>query len=116
MPEEIPDKELNELKEDIARLREEIAALAAGLKASPDAKPAGAQNEDSRGANGHENKEEDHGAWEDLLRKLDSSRGQGEKVIRSLAAEVERHPLASVIAAFGLGYIIASLWRKEGKQ
>ena len=50
------------------------------------------------------------------MHKLDSLRIQDEKVVRDLAAEVEQHPLASIMAAFGLGYIIAKLWYQENKQ
>jgi hypothetical protein len=100
MAEKTPDKELEALKADIARLREEIAGLAGGVK-----KSAG-----SRAEQPHSHGEEGNGVLADLLHKFDSSRIQGEKVVRDLSAEVERHPLASIMAAFGLGYIIAKLW------
>ena len=54
--------------------------------------------------------QEGFGVWADLLHKFDSSKIQSEKVIRDLSAEVEQHPLVSIMAAFGLGYIIAKLW------
>lgn len=108
MTEKTHDKELDALKTDIARLREELAGLAAGVKKAGGihAKQpyAAAQQE------GPTHGEEGHGVWTDLFHKFDSSRIQGEKVVRDLAAEVEQHPLVSVMAAFGLGYIIAKLW------
>ena len=100
MTEKTPDKELEALKADIARLREEIAGLAGGVK-----KSAGLHTEQPPTPG-----EEGNGALADLLRKFDSSRIQGEKVVRDLSAEVEQHPLVSIMAAFGLGYIIAKLW------
>lgn len=101
------DKELDALKADIANLREEIAALAAGAERPAEthsAPPHEAVHQDPTPG------EEAHGVWTELLHKLDSSRVQGEKVVRDLAAEVEQHPLVSIMAAFGLGYIIAKLW------
>ena len=101
MTEKTQGKELAALKADIARLREEIAGLTAGVK-----KSAGIHAEQPHAAD----RGEDHGVWADLFHKFDSSRAQGEKVVRDLAAEVEQHPLVSIMAAFGLGYIIAKLW------
>ena len=102
------DKELDALKGDIAHLREELAGLAAGVK-----KSAGIHAKQSHAAaqqEGLAHGEEGHGVLSDLLHKFDSSRVQGEKVVRDLSAEVEQHPLVSIMAAFGLGYIIAKLW------
>jgi hypothetical protein len=108
MTEKTHDKELDALKADIASLRDEIAGLAAGMKNS-----AGTHAKQSHSAAQQEGTtpgEEGYGAWADLFHKFDSSRVQGEKVVRDLAAEVEQHPLVSIMAAFGLGYIIAKLW------
>lgn len=108
------DKELDALKATIVGLREEIAGLSAGKNKSDgihDEQPhAGAQQE------GPAHGEKDHGVWADLFHKFDSSRIQGEKVVNDLAAEVEQHPLVSIMAAFGLGYIIAKLWYQENKH
>jgi hypothetical protein len=108
MTEKTHDKELDALKADIALLREEIAGLAAGVK-----KSAGIHAERPHAAaqrDGPTHGGEGPGVWADLLHKFDSSRVQGEKVVRDLATEVEQHPLVSIMAAFGLGYIIAKLW------
>jgi hypothetical protein len=107
MTEKTHDKELDALKADIAILREEIAGLAAGVK-----KSAGIHAEQEGPARGDEGRS----VWADLLLKFDSSKVQSEKVIRDLSAEVEQHPLVSIMAAFGLGYIIAKLWYQENKQ
>jgi len=101
MTEKTHDKELDALKADIARLREEIAGLTAGVN-----KAAGIDSEQSNASA----QQEGFGVWADLLHKFDSSKIQSEKVIRDLSAEVEQHPLVSIMAAFGLGYIIAKLW------
>jgi flagellar biosynthesis/type III secretory pathway protein FliH len=114
MTDKTHDKELDALKAAIAGLREEIAGLAAGVK-----KSAGSHAEQSRAAareEGPAHGEEGHGVLADLLHKFDSSRIQGEKVVRDLSAEVEQHPLVGIMAAFGLGYIIAKLWYQGNKQ
>ncbi len=108
MTEKTHDKELEALKAEIANLREALAGLAAGVK-----KSAGVHAGQSDAAVQHEGPdpgEEVHGGWTDLFHKFDASRVQGEKVFNDLAAEVEQHPLVSIMAAFGLGYIIAKLW------
>jgi len=114
MTEKTHSNELDALKADIASLRKEIAELAAGVKNAAgiqaEQPPAAAQPEEPA------HSEAGLGAWVDLLHKFDSSRLQGEKVVRNLAAEVEQHTLVSVMAAFGLGYIIAKLWFRENKQ
>jgi len=106
MTEKTHDKELDALKADIARLREEFAELVGGVK-----KSAGIHAEQEGPTPG----EDGHDVWADLLNKFDSSRVQGEKVVRDLSAEVKQHPLVSIMAAFGLGYIIAKLWYR-GKE
>mgnify|MGYP001568738495 CR=1 FL=1 len=114
MTEKTDDKELDALKAEIKNLREEIAGLADDMK-----KSAGMHAEQAHAAaqqEGPTHSEKGHGVWADLLRKFNSSRIHDEKVVRDLAAEVEQHPLVSIVAAFGLGYIIAKLWYKENKQ
>ena len=113
MTERAHDKEMEALKAEIANLREELAGIADGMKktAGVHAKQAQASHQKAPGPDG-----EGPGVWADLWHKLDSSKTQGEKVLRDLSAEVEHHPLVSVIAAFGLGYIIAKLWYRENKQ
>jgi len=108
------DKELDALKADIASLREEIAGLAAGVKknAGIHAKPSHAAAQQEAPAYSAEV----HGIWTDLLHKFDASKVQGEKIVRDLSAEVEQRPLVSIMAAFGLGYIIAKLWHQENKH
>lgn len=114
MTEKIHDKELDALKAEFARLREEIASLAAEVN-----KSTGNQAGQSRTETHREpptTSEEGLGAWADLLRKLDLSRIQSEKIVKDLAAEVEHHPLISVVAAFSLGFILAKVLYKVNKK
>ena len=110
MTEKTHDKELEALKADIARLRDEITSLAAGAKANAGAKTA------ATGEEGQDHGEHGLSTFADLLDKLATSRVQGEKVVKGLADEVEQHPLASVLAAFGFGYLVAKLWHQGDKQ
>ena len=112
------DKELDALKADFAILREEIASLAADVKNFDGTKAAGNHSGGARATTGEAGPDigvEGHGVFADVWHKFESSRIQGEKVIKGLAAEVEQYPLVSVMAAFGLGYIIAKLWYQESK-
>ena len=119
MTERTHEKELDALKADIASLREEIAALAAGAKKFAKTKAA-----ESHAEGDHEtSKQRDpangwdvHDAWTDFQRRLDEAWTQNEKLIKDLAAEIERHPLVGSMAAFGLGFIIAKLWYGGRKQ
>ena len=106
------DKELDALKADMATLREDMAGLIAGMKESLGTGSRQSQTTDHAPAQ----EEAVPGMWSDLLHKLNASRVQGEKVVKGLAAEVEQQPLVSIVAAFGLGYIIAKLWYQENKE
>jgi hypothetical protein len=118
MSERTQDKELDALKTEMANLREELAGLVASLTKSAGTKPNGTHAEQGPAATGQESPEEEaqgHGAWLDYFQKINSSRIQGEKVVKDFAAEVERHPLLAVMVAFGLGYVVAKVWYKESK-
>jgi hypothetical protein len=83
MTEKTREKERDALKADIASLRKDIAVLAAGAKKF---------------------------ARTDFQHTLDEAWTQGEKIVKELVAEIERHPRVGSMAAFGLGFIIAKLW------
>lgn len=119
MTEKTPEKELDALKAGFASLREELAALAAGVKKFGETKSAGPHAEGEHEASqqgGPANGGRGHDAWTDFQHTLDEARAQGEKVVKELAAEIERHPLVGSMVAFGLGFIIAKLWYRGSKQ
>ena len=109
------DKELDALKADIARLREELSGLVAGVTNAAGTQTAGNRPEggdDATEGEGPVDGKQDRDMWTDLLRTFVTSKAQGEKVFKNLAAEVEQHPMVGILAAFGLGYIIAKLWHE----
>jgi hypothetical protein len=119
MTEKTHDEELEALKTDIARLREEITGLVAGATNAAGTQTAGnhpGEGHDASEGKGTVDGEQDHDMWTDLLHTFETSKAQGDKVIKNLAAEVEQHPLTSIMAAFGLGYIVAKLWHKGDTQ
>ena len=119
MTERTHEKELDALKGDIASLREEIAALATGVKKLAETKATEPHAEGEPKATqqgGPANGGHGHGAWTDVQHTLDEAWARNEKVIKDLADEIERHPLVGSMAAFGLGFIIAKLWYGGSKQ
>lgn len=119
MTEKTREKELDALKADIANLREEIAALATGVKKFAETKAAGPHAEGEPEATrqkGPAKSEQGRGAWTDFQHTLDEAWVRNEKIMKDLATEIERHPLVGSMAAFGLGFIIAKLWYGGSKQ
>jgi hypothetical protein len=119
MTEKTHDNELETLKADIARLREEISGLIAGAPTAGGTQTAGNRSEERHDANaqkGTVDGEQDRDMLTDLLHTFETSKAQGEKVLKNLAADVEQHPLMSIMAAFGLGYIVAKLWHEGDNQ
>ena len=119
MTERTHEKELDALKADIAGLREEIAALATGVKKLAETKATEPHAEGEPKATqqgGPANGGHGHGAWTDVQHTLDEAWARNEKIIKDLAAEIERHPLVGSMVALGLGFIIAKLWYGGSKQ
>jgi hypothetical protein len=118
MTEKTREKELDELKADIASLRQEIAALATGVKKFAETKAAEPHAEgehETTQQEGPANGGHGHGAWTDFQHTLDEAWVRNEKIMEDLATEIERHPLVGSMAAFGLGFIIAKLWYRGRK-
>jgi hypothetical protein len=106
------EKDMDALKTDIAALREHIALLTVSVKKLAEKKSGGpaaaADREDPKGEGGIFG-EQWHSGWTDFRQKFEEARTRGEKVVKELAVEIERHPLGSIAAAFGIGFIIAKL-------
>jgi DNA repair exonuclease SbcCD ATPase subunit len=101
MAEELREQEMEKLKREIASLREELAALAAGGPGRAKAGSSGASDAAAPDQAGTD--------WEDLRQTLDEVQERGEKALKDLSARIERHPVGSAVAAFGLGFLIARL-------
>ena len=107
----MPDKrtvedEVDVLKADITKLRDDFKEFAALLKdaAAGDRAQAGAASS----LFGQ--------SWEDLAKRIDDARKQGDETMQDLAEQVKQHPLASVALAFGVGYVIAKIMSGGGRR
>ena len=115
MKEKTHDKNLNALNAGIAKSREEIAALAAGMKKLAEWKIEESPVDGEQPKDGPANGANGHGGWTGFRHRLDEAGTRGEKVAKVLAEEIERHPLIGGIAAFGLGFAIARLLFRRSK-
>ena len=93
--------ELNVLKEDIAKLRADVADLGITLKDVAAEKVRNAKGRLEEGA-------ED--ATAALRDRLDEARRKGREVLDGLEEHVSGHPVGSMATAFGAGFVIASLF------
>lgn len=100
MTEESIRGELDALQADLAKLREDVSALTEAVRAA-----AQRRVDDARG----EARQRAEGAWEDLERRLEEMRTQGEETLQRATREVAEHPAASLLAAFGVGFVLARL-------
>ena len=116
MKEKTHERNLDALSAGIAKSREEIVALAAGLKKLAqwkiDESSVDGQHPQEVPANG----DTCHGGWTGFRHRLDEAGAQGKKVAKGLADEIERHPLIGGMAAFGLGFVIARLLFRRSKE
>lgn len=86
-------KELNQLKSDIADLRDHMASLVKALK----------------DAGIDQGREAYNKASERARQASESVRAQADEAYSAIGREVEEHPLTSVLAAFGTGFVVGML-------
>lgn len=93
-------KELNTLKADIAKLRTDVADLGSTLKdvAAEKARRAKTKLE-----------EEAHETGAAMRERLDEARRKGREMVDGLEEQISGHPLGSLLTAFGVGFIVASM-------
>jgi ElaB/YqjD/DUF883 family membrane-anchored ribosome-binding protein len=100
------DEELRRLKDDYRRLLDdhaELAAMVGQIAARAGGEGAGLDQE----ARGHVERIQQK--LDDIRGRVSAARTRGRDDLEALAGRVAHNPLASIIAAFGVGYIIARL-------
>ena len=93
-------KEMDALKADIAKLREDIVGLSGAVKDAAGENVAGAKARAEESV---------HKAWVDIEKRLESILNEGKATFNKAEQKVEEHPMGSVLTAFGIGFIIAKL-------
>ena len=116
MKEKTNENNLDALNADIAKLREEIAALAAGLQKLAEGTIDKYSIDGERPPESPANCEKRNGGWTGFWHGLDQAGARGKKVAQGLAVEIERHPLVGGIAAFSLGFWIATVLFRRSKS
>lgn len=107
MAEDAIRKELDTLKEDIAKLRTDIGDLTSAIKSVASEKVSSTKADAQRRA---------QGAWEDIESKLDEVLNQGRAAAGEVEDKITAHPAGSVLTAFGIGFIIAKLLDMRGRH
>lgn len=87
------NEEVEVLKEDIARLREDIASLAAAVLGDASARVNDKTQE----------------ARDEFTGKVSEGIDRGKQFLDNLDAQVTRHPVGSVLVAFGVGLLLAKI-------
>lgn len=93
-------QEVDALKTDIERLREDIVALTNAVK--------GVATENVKNAKAHA-EERLHKTWDDIERRCEELLNEGKTTFNKAEQKVSEHPASSVLTAFGLGFVIAKL-------
>jgi ElaB/YqjD/DUF883 family membrane-anchored ribosome-binding protein len=100
-------KEMDALKADIAKLREDIVSLTSAVK--------GAASENVSDAKDRA-EERMHKAWSDIEERLEGLLNEGKATFNKAEQQVGEHPVGSVLTAFGVGFIIAKLLDVGGRR
>jgi ElaB/YqjD/DUF883 family membrane-anchored ribosome-binding protein len=100
-------KEMDALKADIAKLREDIVGLTGAVK--------GAAGENVAGAKARA-EESMHKAWAEIEQRLETMLNEGKATFNKAEQQVGEHPVGSVLTAFGIGFIIAKLLDVGGRR
>lgn len=98
------DQELDTLRADLGKIREDIAALTRTLgdTAAAEVKAGGARLNQAAHAAAQT-------ARERAQRLAETARAQGEEGLAALEDRIEQNPVTSVLVAFGLGLVIGKL-------
>lgn len=102
MEEDNLDREVETLKEDIAKLSGDIADVLRVLQRLGAGKIDAARES-------LDGEAEKYG--EDIRQAFQGAKARGESAAENLETEIALHPLRSVLVAFGVGYVVAKLMR-----
>jgi len=100
-------KEVDALKADIAKLREDIVSLTNAVKDTASENVAGAKARAEERVNQ---------AWADIEQRLEELLSEGRATFNKAEQQVGEHPVGSVLTAFGVGFIIAKLLDAGGRR
>jgi ElaB/YqjD/DUF883 family membrane-anchored ribosome-binding protein len=107
MAEDLIRKELDALKHDIAQLRKDIGGLTDAVKTVAS---------DKVNATKSRTRERASSAVEEIESKLEELLGQGSSKMHDAEQKIADHPGASLLTAFGIGFVIAKLMDMGGRH
>lgn len=100
-------KEVQKLREDLAQLREDVSSLTQTLK------DLGVQRtEDLKGSA----RAEYQRRREQFREQVEGLRDRGRDALDEVEESIGEHPMSSLLAAFGLGFIIAKMLDIGGRR
>lgn len=107
MADERLQKEVDAIRADVAKLGEDMAELTRiikllGVERASEFKESVSEGIDS--------------ANEELRRRVEAARARGRAATEEFEKTVEQHPLSSLLAAFGVGVIVARLLDIGGRR
>ena len=100
-------KELHDLKSDVSRLASDVAGFGGAVKDS-------AAESMHRAA--RRIRDDVDNAQDVLKERVDLVREKGRQVLSDLEGQIAEHPLASVLTAFGVGFILAKLMGRRSRS
>ena len=106
-------RDLDALNATIVKSREDIAALAAGLKKLSEWQADKDHLELEETPHGPSNGNGHATGWSAVRRGFAEAEAKGESAVRGFANQMERHPLLGGMAAFGVGFVLATLMFKR---
>jgi len=98
------NEEVEVLKDDIARLREDIASLASAVLGAASDTLGDTLGEAKAKVSGKSQQ-----AREEFTGRMNDGLERGKQFVDEVDAQVTRHPVGSVLVAFGVGLLIAKL-------
>lgn len=103
--------ELDAVKADLKQLKTDMAALVSAMKESGNQRVADAEDKTLEAV---------HEALASLNRRFESVKSkagaQAQDVLNEAEQTVTRHPLATVAAAFGIGFVLAKLFDLSSRR